>query len=256
MWMTKSVFLWYRSQRDMHLCWKLESSSSRSSDGNSSLLDEGGSASQVPQASEVRVMFMWTRNLENSSYHNREFPAIVRSELMTCTNPLTSTTPHLHSLNVGGDEGEGGGGARHSQSDRDDEGGGCLTQLLDRYGNQSLEGAATLDDWLTSWEAGAETEGHCYTTLGHKRHFFFGIPQLDLWGSPLFFFTWDRLVGLVERRPPWERKIPGSNPSCAGIFSGSSHTSDLNIGTPVATLQGAWRYRVSSGTDRPGVSIL
>ena len=66
----------------------------------------------------------------------------------------------------------------------------------------------------------------------------------------------DRLVGLVVRRPPRERKIPGSNPACAGIFSGSSHTSDLKIGTPVATLPGAWRYRVSAGTDGPGVSIL
>ena len=58
------------------------------------------------------------------------------------------------------------------------------------------------------------------------------------------------------RRPPRERKVPGSNPACAGIFSGSSHTSDLKIGTPVATLPGAWRYRVSTGTGRPGVSIL
>ena len=65
-----------------------------------------------------------------------------------------------------------------------------------------------------------------------------------------------RLVSLVARRPPWERKIPGSNPACAGIFSGSSHTSDFKIGTPVATLPGAWRYRVSTGTGRPGVSIL
>ena len=30
--------------------------------------------------------------------------------------------------------------------------------------------------------------------------------------------TADRLVGLVVRRPPRERKIPGSNPACAGIF--------------------------------------
>ena len=66
----------------------------------------------------------------------------------------------------------------------------------------------------------------------------------------------DRLVGLVVRRPPRERKVPGSNPACAGIFSGSSHTSDLKIGIPVATLPGAWRYRVSTGTGRPGVSIL
>ena len=65
-----------------------------------------------------------------------------------------------------------------------------------------------------------------------------------------------RLVGLVVRRPPRERKIPGSNPACAGIFSGSSHTSDLKIGIPVATLPGAWRYKVSAGIGRPGVSIL
>ena len=66
----------------------------------------------------------------------------------------------------------------------------------------------------------------------------------------------DCLVGLVVRRLPRERKIQGSNPACTGIFSGSTHTSDLKIGTPVATLPGAWRYRVSAGTGRPGVSIL
>ena len=68
--------------------------------------------------------------------------------------------------------------------------------------------------------------------------------------------AYDRLVGLVVRRPPRERKVPGSNSACAGIFSGSSDTSDLKIGTPVATLPGAWRDRVSTGTGRPGVSIL
>ena len=41
-------------------------------------------------------------------------------------------------------------------------------------------------------------------------------------------------------------------PLVAG-FSGSSHTGDLKIGAP---LPGAWRYRVSDGTGRPGVSIL
>ena len=44
--------------------------------------------------------------------------------------------------------------------------------------------------------------------------------------------------------------------ACAGIFSGSSHTSDFKTGTPMATLPGAWRYRVSAGTGRHGVSIL
>ena len=38
--------------------------------------------------------------------------------------------------------------------------------------------------------------------------------------------------------------------------SRASYTSDLKIGTPVATLPGAWHYRVSAGTGRPGVSIL
>ena len=41
-----------------------------------------------------------------------------------------------------------------------------------------------------------------------------------------------------------------------GIFSGSNHIIDLKTGTPLATLSGAWRYRVSAGTGRPGVSIL
>ena len=49
---------------------------------------------------------------------------------------------------------------------------------------------------------------------------------------------------------------PGFESGLRRDFSGSSHTSDLNIGTAVATLPGAWRYRVSAGTGRPGVSIL
>ena len=67
----------------------------------------------------------------------------------------------------------------------------------------------------------------------------------------------DRLVGLVVKASASRVKIPSSNPACAEIiFPGSSHTSDLKIGTPVATLPGAWRYRVSAGTGWPGVSIL
>ena len=45
-------------------------------------------------------------------------------------------------------------------------------------------------------------------------------------------------------------------PGCAEIYPESSHSSDLKIGTPVAPLPGAWHYRVSAGTGRPGVSIL
>ena len=49
---------------------------------------------------------------------------------------------------------------------------------------------------------------------------------------------------------------PGFESHSRWDFTGSSHTSDLKIGTPVATLPGAWRYRVSAGTGQPGVSVL
>ena len=49
---------------------------------------------------------------------------------------------------------------------------------------------------------------------------------------------------------------PGFESRLRRDFLGSSHTSDLKIGTPVATLPGAWCYRVSAGTGQPGVSIL
>ena len=49
---------------------------------------------------------------------------------------------------------------------------------------------------------------------------------------------------------------PGFESRMRWDFLGSSHTSDLKIGTPVATLPGTWRYRVSARTGWPGVSIL
>ena len=73
--------------------------------------------------------------------------------------------------------------------------------------------------------------------------------------SSVSFFMAASLASWL-RRPPRERKIPGSNPACDGIFPGSSHTSALKIGTPVATMPGAWRYKVSAGTGWPGVSVL
>ena len=64
------------------------------------------------------------------------------------------------------------------------------------------------------------------------------------------------LVGLVVKASASGAEDPGFESRLRRDFSGSSHTSDLKIGTPVATLPGAWRYRVSAGTGRPGVSIL
>ena len=44
-------------------------------------------------------------------------------------------------------------------------------------------------------------------------------------------------------------------PHALGFLSGSSHTSDFKIVTPVPTLPGAWHYRISAVIGWPGVSI-
>ena len=65
-----------------------------------------------------------------------------------------------------------------------------------------------------------------------------------------------RLVDLVVKASFSRAEDPGFESAYDGIFPGSSHTSDFKIGTPVATLPGAWRSRVSAGTGWPCVSIL
>ena len=78
-----------------------------------------------------------------------------------------------------------------------------------------------------------------------------------------FFFEYSvflpsnhRLAGLVVKASASRAEDPGFESRLRRDFSGSSHTGDLKIGTPVATLLGAWHHRVSAGTGRPGVSIL
>ena len=66
----------------------------------------------------------------------------------------------------------------------------------------------------------------------------------------------DHFVGLVVKASASRAEDPEFESRLRLDFSGSSHTSDLQIGTPVATLPGAWRYRVSAGTGWPGVSVL
>ena len=66
-----------------------------------------------------------------------------------------------------------------------------------------------------------------------------------------------RLVGVVVKASAPRAEDMGSIHAFAvDFFSGSSHASDFYTGTPVAILPDARRYRVSAGTDRPGVSIL
>ena len=66
----------------------------------------------------------------------------------------------------------------------------------------------------------------------------------------------NRLVGLVVKASASRAEDPVFESSLRRDFSGSSHTSDFKIGTPVATLPGAWRDRVIAGTGWPDISIV
>ena len=72
----------------------------------------------------------------------------------------------------------------------------------------------------------------------------------------VLYHSGHRLVGLVVKASTSRAEDPGFESHLRWDFSWSSRTSDSKIGTPVATLPGAWRYRVSAGTGRRGVSIL
>ena len=72
----------------------------------------------------------------------------------------------------------------------------------------------------------------------------------------ILFECRNRLIGLVVTASASTAKDPGFESRLSRDFSGSSHTSDLKIGTPVATLPGAWHYSASARTCRPCVSIL
>ena len=63
------------------------------------------------------------------------------------------------------------------------------------------------------------------------------------------------LVGLGVKASATRAADPGFDSRVCQDHSGLSYTSDLVIGTPVATLPGVWRIRVSTGTGWPGVII-
>ena len=77
----------------------------------------------------------------------------------------------------------------------------------------------------------------------------------------VFDIVWDiilanRLAGLVVKASALEVEDPGFKSRLRWDFSGSSHTSNFKIGTLLAPLLGACRYRVSAGAGKPDVSIL
>ena len=85
----------------------------------------------------------------------------------------------------------------------------------------------------------------------------FGEPVEPWWPSGKTpAFRADRLAGLLVKAFASGTKDLGFEFRLQRDFSGSSRTSDLKIGTPLATLPGAWHYGVSAGTGWPGVSIL
>ena len=69
--------------------------------------------------------------------------------------------------------------------------------------------------------------------------------------SPLCALKDNLLVGLVVKASASRAEDPGFESRLRRDFSGSNHTSDLKIGTPVAVLPGVWCYRVSAGTGGP-----
>ena len=66
----------------------------------------------------------------------------------------------------------------------------------------------------------------------------------------------DHLVGLVVKASASTAEDPGFESRLRRDLSALSHTSDLKIGSQVATLPGAWHYTVSAETGWPVVSIL
>ena len=67
-------------------------------------------------------------------------------------------------------------------------------------------------------------------------------------------FRWPSRRSSAPRSPTARYPPPPSRPPLR--FTQSTNTSDLNNGTLVATLPGAWHYRVRARTGWPGASML
>ena len=113
---------------------------------------------------------------------------------------------------------------------------------------------------MTSWVVVSETKvtiAYCHFTPTNAYCFMFHrLSRVVICRRIFSYASWARLAGLVVKAPASGAEDPGFECRLRPDFSGSSHTSDLKIGSPVATLPGAWHYRVIVGTGRPGVSIL
>ena len=107
--------------------------------------------------------------------------------------------------------------------------------------------------WQTDWWS-LQTSSVACSSAG-KSEELGGLKNILCWDNTVHNDN-DCLVGLVVKACASRVEDPGFESRLRWHFSGLSHTSDIKIDTPVATLPGVWCYRVSAGTGRTGVSIL
>ena len=108
-----------------------------------------------------------------------------------------------------------------------------------------------------TWKTSSQSSPYI---INHHKHLSCFMQFYNTVTAPVLAFPYSRDLGL----PCWpsgkasasRAEDPRFESRLRRDFSRSSHTSDLKTGTPMATLPGAWRYRVSAGTGQPGVSIL
>ena len=132
--------------------------------------------------------------------------------------------------------------------------------------DKDSKGQRKTEDWQRATSCNGRTQPRT-----EQNRIVFADTVILLTVEMLFSYIFPRpyliqlMLTLLQTTPPrWSSgKAPASRAEDPGFksrlrrdFLRSSHTSDLKIGTPVATLPGSWRYRVSTGTGRPGVSIL
>ena len=72
---------------------------------------------------------------------------------------------------------------------------------------------------------------------GHSSTYLKGLLALEV--VPVFVWSNNRLAGLVVKASTLGAEDPRFESRLRRDFSGSNHTNDLKIGTPVATLPGA-----------------
>ena len=125
---------------------------------------------------------------------------------------------------------------------------------MDRQAGRHTEQGADEGDDTNLHKTDGQTDKHgcCFFAGYHTWTLFL------CWISPKQnqMCTPDCLVGLVVKASAYRAADLGFDSRLCQCFSGSNHTSDLKIGTPVATLPGACPYMVSAGTGRSGISIL